>query len=42
MSENTIQIGDVKKFLSNHNISLNMEKKKEVAFYINKLIQNDE
>ena len=32
----------VKKFPSNHNISLNMKKKKEEVFDINKLIQNDE
>ena len=32
-----IQIGDVKNFLSNHNISLNMKKKKEEAFWYNEL-----
>ena len=37
----SIQIGDVKKFPSNHNISLDMKKKKKL-FDINKLIQNDE
>ena len=40
----SIQIGDEKKFPSNHNITLNMKKKKEEAFwyYSSKLIQNDE
>ena len=37
----SIQIGDVKKFPLNNNIS-NMKKKKEEALYINQLIQNDE
>ena len=36
-----LQIGNVKKFPLNYNISLNMKKKKNKLFDINKLIQSD-